>query len=584
MRNMKRIPAALLTLLLALSLVPGLAFAAGTEAKVGTAEELVAAISNPEVSKITVTADITLTQKLSINRNLIIDGAGHTITGQANDKTVYLEVTDGKLELSRLTFQNFGSNQTGENGDAVIKVPDSASSGTMVTATNVHVKNFSRSAYDLRAGSFRITGGVILCTNDLPEGSNTKLTKGILAGLGSSSVTGTIQNVAISGAGSNYTDWNSSAIEIYNHADVSIDGCRISDVKNGIHVDNYYGSASQDVAVSVSNTTVEATKDALKLYSTYSGHGGVANASLTVSGGSYSGNVRIVGKTEKDTLTISGGTYTVDPTEYLDGGYSVYSGGGKFVVYQPVDAAEPVAPDMDGGSAVVTEEDMNNAISSALAGDQPQVTIEVPADENAQSVSVTIPSGNLDVLAQEQDAALTITSGMGTVVTFGQEALQSIAQQAGGAAVTLEVAYDGSLSAAQQAVVGDNVAVDLALLCGGTAIGQFGGSVEVSLPFALAEDKDASDVTVYYVAQDGAYTACETQYADGVVTFTTDHFSTYMVGYASEMVEVPGTDNGSNPDNPGSPATGDSSPLLLWTILLVLAAAGIVAVPVKKKH
>lgn len=323
----RRMLSLIVTVAMVLGLAVTMAFAqdgtdAETVATVGEtayatlAEAVAKAETGPE-NTVVLTHDATLTEKLTIDQDVTIQGNGNTIFGQPDNKGVYIEVTGGTFALSNVTLKDFGGTVSGASGEAVIKVPATAAAGTVVNATNVNVSNFSRSAYDIRSGSFAITGGSIDCTNGVTGGSNSKLTKGILVGLGSSKVTGSITGVNVTMSASNYADWNTAAIEVYNNANVTIDGCSISNVENGIHVDNYYGYAGQDVSVTVSNTTVTATDTALKLYSTYNGQGGVANASLTVASGTYTGDVRIVGATDKDTLALTGGTYYVADEDEL---------------------------------------------------------------------------------------------------------------------------------------------------------------------------------------------------------------------------------------------------------------------------
>lgn len=323
----RRMLSLIVTVAMVLGLAVTMAFAqdgtdAGTVATVGEtayatlAEAVAKAETGPE-NTVVLTHDATLTEKLTVNKDVTIQGNGNTIFGQPDNKGVYIEVTGGTFALSDVTLKDFGGTVSGASGEAVIKVPATAAAATVVNATNVNVSNFSRSAYDIRSGSFAITGGSIDCTNGVTGGSNSKLTKGILVGLGSNKVTGSITGVNVTMSASNYADWNTAAIEVYNNANVTIDGCNISNVENGIHVDNYYGSAGQDVSVTVSNTTVTATGDAVKLYSTYNGQGGVANASLTVASGTYTGDVRIVGATDKDTLALTGGTYYVADEDEL---------------------------------------------------------------------------------------------------------------------------------------------------------------------------------------------------------------------------------------------------------------------------
>lgn len=103
--------------------------------------------------------------------------------------------------------------------------------------------------------------------------------------------------------------------------------------------------------------------------------------------------------------------------------------------------------------------------------------------------------------------------------------------------MTLELEPASGLTQEQQDIIGNNVAIDLTLRRGGTLISQFNGEAKVTVPFVLAGDKDAADVEVYYVAENGQLTKCASRYADGVVEFTTRHFSTYMVTYAGGIPE-----------------------------------------------
>lgn len=573
------------------------------QAPVNSQEALLAAIDAADSgATITLEGNITLTRKLVIDKSITIDGNGFTITGQPENQEVCIEIQNGTFGLRNVTLENFGSNVAGTNGAAVIRVPATASSATVLKAENVNIQNFARSAYDIRSGSFAISGGSITCSNGVAGDSNTKLTKGILVGLGTNKVKGTISGVTITNAVSNYADWNTAAIEIYNNGEVSITGCSISRVKNGIHVDNYWGAAGQDVSVTIRDTQVDATTDAVKIYSTYSGKGGVANANVLVESGVFNGAVRYVGKTEKDTITVTGGTFSADPTQHLPEGYAVRESEEGYVVYQVADndTSVEVVPEEDG-SALVSEEAMNDAISSAVSGGNPQVTIQVTGDPEAQRVSVTIPTGSLDALAAQENAALTITAPAGQV-TFDQDALNTIAEEAAGQNVTLELEPANDLTQEQQDIIGNNVAIDLTLRLGDTLISQFNGQAKVTVPFVLAGDKDAADVEVYYVAENGQLTKCSSRYADGMVEFTTRHFSTYMVTYAEELpeetvpptteetvppttedtvppttdepsTEAPTTEGTKDPNGPAQ--TGDTTPVALLLGLMITGVAGV---------
>ena len=249
-------------------------------------------------------ADVNMTRKLTVNGNVAIIGNDKTITGVKENAAVNFEVTSGTFTISDVTLKDFGSNAVTNSGIAVIKV-DSSKSETKVVANDVNIEDFCRSAYDIRSGSFEITGGTI-DSGVRPNGteSSSKLTKGILAGLGSGQVTGTITDVTITNSASNYADWTSGGIEIYENADVTINGGSITNVQNGISVDNYYdpGNASNKTGatVRVNDVTVDATKNAIRVY----GNGLETNnetASVTVDGGSYTGDIAIVnGTTSED--------------------------------------------------------------------------------------------------------------------------------------------------------------------------------------------------------------------------------------------------------------------------------------------
>ena len=174
--------------------------------------------------------------------------------------------------------------------------------------------------------------------------------------------------------------------------------------------------------------------------------------------------------------------------------------------------------------------------------------------------------------------------------------------------MTLELEPASGLTQEQQDIIGNNVAIDLTLRRGGTLISQFNGEAKVTVPFVLAGDKDAADVEVYYVAENGQLTKCASRYADGVVEFTTQHLSTYMVTYAGGIPEetvpptteetvpptteetvpptteetVPPTTEDTVPPttestkDPNGPAqTGETTPVALLLGLMITGVAGI---------
>ena len=257
--------------------------------------------------------NVKMINKAIINKNVTINGNDFIITGDEDSNAVCFEVTSGTFTLDNVTLNGFGPEAGTNSGVAVIKVPANATANTKIVANDVNVTNYCRSAYDIRSGSFEITGGKI-DSGTVGEGANSRLTKGILAGLGSNKVTGTITDVTITNSASNYEDWNTAGIEVYKNADVTITGSTIINVENGIHVDNYYPVSGESVTgavVKADNVTVKASDDAIRVY----GNGDQNNketASITVTGGSYTGDIAVINGTTSGGSTANKETVSVN--------------------------------------------------------------------------------------------------------------------------------------------------------------------------------------------------------------------------------------------------------------------------------
>ena len=257
--------------------------------------------------------DATMAQGVTFRNNVTIIGNEHTITGNKDDANVCFKVDSGTFTISNVTLEDFGSSAGTNSGVAVIKV-ESGNTDTKVVATGVNVFNFCRSAYDIRSGKFEITGGTIDC-GDEGTGENSRLTKGILAGLGIGQVSGTVNNVIIKNSSSNYSEWSSAGIEIYQNANVTINGGKITDVQNGVSVDNHYaanGSKDTGAVVKIEAISINATGNAIRVYGDGEDGDIGTTANVTVYGGDYDGDIAIINGTtsndssaKKETISIS---------------------------------------------------------------------------------------------------------------------------------------------------------------------------------------------------------------------------------------------------------------------------------------
>ncbi len=257
--------------------------------------------------------DAIMTQGVTFENDVTIIGNGHIITGVEDDASVCFKVDSGTFKISDVTLKDFGSSAGTKSGVAVIKV-ESVNTDTKVVATGVNVINFCRSAYDIRSGEFEITGGTIDC-GVAGTDTNPRLTKGILAGLGTGQVSGTVNNVNIKNSSSNYSEWSSAGIEIYQNANVTINGGKITDVQNGVSVDNHYaanGSKDTGAVVKIEAISINATGNAIRVYGDGEDGDIGTTANVTVYGGDYDGDIAIINGTtsndssaKKETISIS---------------------------------------------------------------------------------------------------------------------------------------------------------------------------------------------------------------------------------------------------------------------------------------
>ena len=191
-------------------------------------------------------------------------------------------------------------------------------------------------------------------------------------------------------------------------------------------------------------------------------------------------------------------------------------------------------------TATVSASNMEKAIKDVLALAEkndtiPVVKISLSLGANIEGISVNLPTEALKALAAVSNAKLTIESSIATV-TFDAKALSDILSQAG-ETFTLNAgkADMSDFTAAQLLGAGEGSVFDINITSDGTAITNFSsGSATVTLPYTLKSGENASDIVVYYMADNGILDSQSTQYdaANRKATFTTTHFSIYVVDAA----------------------------------------------------
>ncbi len=149
---------------------------------------------------------------------------------------------------------------------------------------------------------------------------------------------------------------------------------------------------------------------------------------------------------------------------------------------------------------------------------------------------------------------------------ISQNAVETLV--ASGEKVSLSVAYADSsskLTSEQKEKIGNALLFKLDASAGATVVSKFGGNIAVTLPYTLPEGKTAGDVAVYYLGEDGKFAPADScSYADGYVTFETDHFSYWTITDSKIVYD----------EASGSSDSGSGSNTMIIAVIAVIAVIG----------
>ena len=270
---------------------------------------------------------------------------------------------------------------------------------------------------------------------------------------------------------------------------------------------------------------------------------------------------------ENCTLTITGGTFSSDPTTYLTGRYyALNNGDGTYTVrYRSSSSSSSSSTTKtdnvtnttettktetgtteakaetkatvsaetktaaDGTKTTTATVDTTTAtkiVEKAVENKSEEVVVTAAATPVAETAAgttteVAIPAETVSQIAEKTTAAVTIESEAAKV-TLDQEAVAAVAETAGEAGTV-------SLVVETKAQDENKVEVELKLETSNGAVSDFKGgtvSVTVKLNASLA----AKPVMCVYIDDNGVYHKVAGQKnADGTYTFQTGHFSTYAI-------------------------------------------------------
>jgi len=156
----------------------------------------------------------------------------------------------------------------------------------------------------------------------------------------------------------------------------------------------------------------------------------------------------------------------------------------------------------------------------------------------------TVVSGNTATVTVPRAAAESdTTGGTGTFevstpvasIAFDADAISTILEEADEDIIITASRVDpSSLPEDTQQLVGDRPVFNFSVTSGNQTISEFGGNVSVSVPYTPKAGEDPDSIVIYYINAQGQpemVSNCAYNPATGTVSFTTNHFSKYAVGY-----------------------------------------------------
>ena len=192
-------------------------------------------------------------------------------------------------------------------------------------------------------------------------------------------------------------------------------------------------------------------------------------------------------------------------------------------------------------AASVTQSQLTDALKEATEaaakkgeGTQTKVEIRVNAPADTKSVETSIPLAAFIAVEASNTSALTVTTPI-AALTFDAQALSAIAGGATGEIkITTSIVEAATLSDETKQAVGDRPVFNFSVTSGKQTISQFGGNVTVAVPYTPKAGENLDAIVIYYINAEGKLeivSNCSYDPTTGSITFTTNHFSKYAVGY-----------------------------------------------------
>ena len=289
----------------------------------------------------------------------------------------------------------------------------------------------------------------------------------------------------------------------------------------------------------------------------------VANGVVTAVGnGTATITVTTTDGSKTATCAVTVSTYTSGGSTGGGGGGGSSSGGGSTITVTPpapnkpndptkVETKVPATVDKDGKANVsITDKAVTDAINKAVAeakknGDEANgITLILnvtTGGKTATNVTVNLPKTVQEKVISEKIVSTVVVVDQPDVkIGMDLATMREINRQAN-ADVNITAARkdNGKLTGEAKTAIGNRPVFDLSVNYGsGKTVSSFGaGSVSVALPYTLQAGEKAGNVYAVYVDAKGKVSYITGSSYDTVsksVLFSTNHFSTYGVGYKAD--------------------------------------------------
>ncbi len=253
----------------------------------------------------------------------------------------------------------------------------------------------------------------------------------------------------------------------------------------------------------------------------------------------------------------------------------------------------------DSGNTGDTGDSGANEDTSAFEGNTVVLDVSAsvpPTSDSGETVApvttVTLPTAAVNtIVANKKTDNLAVKLPEATVQISGN-ALAAIADQVEGEDMSLkvtagsaEVLTEKQTEALEKAGAADAkevVVISASIISAGKEVHDFkGGEVTISVPYTLPEGVSADEVAVIYVSDDGTSEVMKSEYRNGKIYITTNHFSDFVI---TKVEKAPETNTPETENKPGqAPDTGNDSNIAVWCLLLVASVAAAALLITKKR-